>query len=624
MIRDHEGRWLWSAESQNQFAEAQISLPIVEPTVDEAARKIIFASTNIPSLLGMTPVLSLNANGRYLPTRMNGSYQIASVDDAERGSTLKYFGLPSSDIIIQADDGAEVFPDGDSWTFDRKGITEYGELTNVNVEVSSVPDGRQFMVNLEVELKSYLGDASKWNKSMKFNNILHVRSYLNRELPWSRFRLDCEYEFSHLLIFPGEAKRANTCITRRGKMASCRFTLQLRGYQTLLFCGLFIGGDRKPYMILSRNYANQNEVGYFEIYRGFGVTLAKPEISPYIPDRTSSMLLHPSLYDELNRGSCFHNTVCTFEPLALDGPSFKQIHIALGPHQHLDSNPPSDRVNLIEDFRLICENIDVTKDIINNLRILLNKKHGGRRALDRGVLADHQLINLTMDSLASTNGIKILKLEGLKDISLSAIFAQKHVLVSSLYRPGSYSLTSSTGFNESRFDNWAPSQGRYVLMNIVSMQEIDFAGLYLHFMDGSDSPSLAHFRLRPSNAREKFVKRHRRAAAQIQGRLPLRLHPSKLHEILFSSPGMNKPEDFLYSGLPLAMFHINNDVWCLCLERESDAPIIMGLNYENGSTSRLVLEFDEGDKRWHLPETQRALESNPVYSWLLSLLEVME
>ena len=271
MIREHEGRWLWSAESQNQFAEAQNSLPIVVPRVDEAAREIIFESTNIPSLLGMTPVLSLNANGRYLATRMNGSYQIASVDDAERGSTLRYFGLPSSDIIIQAHDSAEVFPDGDSWTFDREGITEYGELTNVNVEVSSIRDGRQFTVNVWVELISYLGDASQWSHSKNFNNILHVRSYLNRELPWSRFRLNSEFNFSHLLLFPGEAKRANSRITNRGGTASCRFTLQPRGFSTRLFCGLFIGGDRKPHMLLSRNYSNVSVAGYFEGRLGFGV-----------------------------------------------------------------------------------------------------------------------------------------------------------------------------------------------------------------------------------------------------------------------------------------------------------------------------------------------------------------
>jgi hypothetical protein len=229
-----------------------------------------------------------------------------------------------------------------------------------------------------------------------------------------------------------------------------------------------------------------------------------------------------------------------------------------------------------------------------------------------------------MDGLKSVNGVKTLELEIPRTTTLDTAFSQIHVLAPSQFRPSTYSPTSSRGFNESRFDSWSQNEGKYILMNIIKREQIDFAGLYLHFTKDSDSPSLAHFRLRPSNARSEFIQRNQRAFSNGQQSPPPYVYPSRLHEILFPSPGMNRPEDFLYNGLPLAMVHINNNVWCLCFEKESKAPLIKGLNYENGAISRFDLEFDEVDKRWHLPLSRRALETNSVYSWLLSLLEVME
>lgn len=626
MIRNQDGRWLWSDENQGCFEKAQVSLPVVEPFVEAETQQIRFTSTNLPSLLGMTPVLSLIGNNHYLPTRMNGMSQTASIQDAERGSDINYFGMPSSDIIIGTQNEDEVFPKGKYWIFERENIPEYGVFTEVNVAVTC--RNRDISVSVDVSYDSYQGVPEEWSETNRFTDIKEVQRYLNVQLPWSRFGLNNDLEFSHLLEFPTEIKRATTLLSTREGKPSCRFTLHRQGYQRIYFYGLFLGNDGNVSFYHDRTYSESNSVGYYtQHWAGFGVSKPYARHRAYNTNLTSNMLLHPVLYDELRAGASFYETKSFLTLFGVDDFSCKQTHLALGQHDDLDSTPRSTECHFIEDFRLICQQIDITNNLIESTRLSIVEDENGGIGFHRFVLLAQELTQYKTKTKVSVSGAYLTRLHirGRNPPAYGQLGNSKHVLSPSSFRARAYSPKSETGVIETQNDEkWVDEVGKYVFLSIVPGNQCEFSGLYVHTSNKLEEPTLRHLRLMPANAREQLISKNQRIFSHIRGGAPSRIHPSRLHEILFSDSERNSHDDFIYNGLPLAIYHIDQEAWCLCLDKERNSPVIKAIRHRVGLFNTWVLELHEDDKRWHLPENQRMLEGNAVFSWLLSQLEVME
>lgn len=230
MIQYQDGRWQWSGHSGNSLREVIHTNCIVEPEVVKERDIIVLRTCNLAPQLGMMPRLKFEANNRIVTSEPNdnGDLEIR-IRDIDKHGRIQYFGLPSDNIIIREFKNKTLFNSGNSWTYERDNLDNYGKIISTEISVTNTNLTRY---NVKCTVRFQPPGSSEINEwSDYLNNQPHevIKRYLEEELPWGRFQIAEEKNFPHIfeIGYGQPAITGETRLIRRDGRAKCIFTYRI-------------------------------------------------------------------------------------------------------------------------------------------------------------------------------------------------------------------------------------------------------------------------------------------------------------------------------------------------------------------------------------------------------------
>lgn len=229
VIQYRDGRWQWSGHSDYTLSEVITRGCIVEPEVVEEGDIIVLRTRNLASQLNVMPRLRFEANNRIVGYEPNndGNLEI-QIRDIDKHDPMQYFGLPSENIEIRESNHERLFISGNSWTYERDNLENYGNI--VFTEISVTGDARRHNVECTVHFElPGSSELREWSDYLKNKGHEVIKTYLEEELPWGRFKIAEEAKFPHRfeIGFGHPAITGETKLIRRDDRARCIFTFRL-------------------------------------------------------------------------------------------------------------------------------------------------------------------------------------------------------------------------------------------------------------------------------------------------------------------------------------------------------------------------------------------------------------
>jgi hypothetical protein len=587
-------------------------------------------STNKPAFnLNIMPTIDLLANSLSLtvtPTREKhprASISTANVRDINKKS-LTYFDVATSDIFLKERKSIGIFSDCPSHTIKRDDKDIYGEITSV--EIHCVGGGRSFHLTGKVSLIDYKEKEINFVLDEPFSEIGEVKTYLEEILPWSKFLLDSDYpQFSHILQFPDRIAKASTTVSVHAKKANCTFELGSFSDKNVI-TALGINADGDSYVTRDSNlYVKwkrvcSNEYGIYLIDITEHETSLKLRLESLHVERALEAIFHPLFFDFLRGGGSLHCEKSFF--LMSDEGRFdvviSHLHIESFDEQMEERREEDNFLVKIEDWAVIGWKLDITSNLHEHIRYVLPPSEQAGNDIQIGCIdTTYRLADLQKNDTSVSDGGKAIGLET-QDVEFQCLSNLPPMIMTREFVPARFSK-SSENLEGSLNEKWDLEDAKYVLVQkpIVSPSaQWELVALYVRIPDNDEPTSLVRLDLITSNH-----------AILMKPKLGFngpseRLHPSNLHRFLFPEARCLNSEDFLKNGLPLGIVQTQWSIYCIRQQQSSLPPQIIEIKETEGITSQVDLEFDEDIKAWRLPTSRRHSESNPIYSWLLSLLEV--
>lgn len=598
--------------------------------MDDEESRLEF-STNKPAFnLNIMPSIDLLANGHPLTVAQTkekhpkASIFTANVRDINKKSH-SYFGVATSDIILrERGPPLGIFSDCPSHTIKRDDKDIYGEITSV--EIHCVGEGRSFHLTGKVSLIDYKEKEIDFVLDEPFSEFGEVKTYLEEILPWSKFLLDSDYpQFSHILQFPDRIAKASTTVSVHAKKANCTFELgSFSDRNVITALGINADGDsyvtRDPNLYVKWKRVCSNEYGIYLIDgTESGTSLELRRESPHVK-RDLEAIFHPLFFDFLRGGGSLHCEKSFF--LMSDEGRFdvviSHLHIESFDEQMEECQEEDDFLVKIEDWAVIGRKLDITSNLHEHIRYVLPTPEQAGNDIQIGCIGtSSRLADLQKNDTSVSDGGKAIGLET-QNVEFQRLSKLPPMIMTSEFLPAQFSK-SSENLEVSLNEKWGSEEARYVLVQkpIVSPSaQWELVAPYVRIPFDNKPTSLVRLDLITSNH-----------AILMKQKLGFngpseRLHPSNLHRFLFPEAIYFNSEDFLRNGLPLGIFQSKWDIYCIRQQCGSLPPQIIAITESKGIVSEMNLEFDEEIRSWRLPTSHRDWESNKIYSWLMSLLEV--
>lgn len=230
VIQYRDGRWEWSGHSGNSLREVIHTNCIVEAEVVEERDIILLRTRNLAPQLGMMPRLTFEANNRVVGSEPNNNGDLEiQIRDIDKHDPMQYFGLPSENIEIRESKNERLFNSGNSWTYERDNLDNYGTIISTEISVTNTDMTR---LNVKCTVRFQLPGSSEpreWSGYLNDKGREVIKTYLEEELPWGRFKIAEETNFPHRfeMDFNLPAITGETKLIRRNDRAQCIFTYRL-------------------------------------------------------------------------------------------------------------------------------------------------------------------------------------------------------------------------------------------------------------------------------------------------------------------------------------------------------------------------------------------------------------
>jgi hypothetical protein len=607
-------QWCWRPSEAGSMESVEEAISNVEVNMDAEQSRLEF-STNKPAFnLNIMPTIDLRANNLSLtitPTtegHPHASKSTANVRDINKRS-LTYFDVATSNIILRERNSIGIFSGRPSYTIERDDKDIYGKITSVDIHC--VGEGRSFHLTGKVSLIDYKEKEIDFVLDKPFSEIGEVKTYLEEILPWSKFLLNSDYPpFSHILQFPDRIAKASTTVSSHDKKANCTFEWRSQ-IDKKVITALGIDADGDSYVTRDSNlYVKwkrvcSNEYGIYLIGRTEQETSLKLRSELLHVERALEAIFHPLFFDFLRGGGSLHCEKSFFlmSDEGIFHVVFSHLHIESFDEQMEERKEEHDFLVKIEDWAVIGWKLDITSNLHKHIRYVLPTPEQAGNDIQIGCIC--------------TPEGKAIGLET-QNVEFQCLSKLPPMIMTREFVPAQFSK-SSGNLEVSLNENWDSEEARYVLVQkpIVSPSaQWELVAPYVRIPFDNKPTSLVRLDLINSNH-----------AILMKQKLGFngpseRLHPSNLHRFLFPEAIYLNSEDFLRNGLPLGIFQSKWDIYCIRQQCGSLPPQIIAITESKGIVSELNLEFDEEIRSWRLPTSHQAMESNQVYSWLLSLLEV--
>ena len=587
-------------------------------------------STNKPAFnLNIMPTIDLEANSLSLtitPTtekHPHASISTANVRDINKKS-LTYFDVATSDIFLKETNSIGIFSDCPFHTIKRDNKDIYGKITRVEIHCEG--RGRSFQLTGEVSLIDYKKKKVVFFLDEKFTDFSEIKTHLEEVLPWSKFLLDCDYPpFSHIFQFPDRLAKASTTVSVHAEKANCTFELgSFSDKNVITALGINANGDsyvtRDPHLYDKWKKVCSDEYGIYLIDKTERETSLNLRLeSPHVK-RDLEAIFHPLFFDFLRRGGSLHCEK-SFFLMSNEG----RFHVVIS-HLHIESfdeqmeerQEEDGFLVKIEDWAVIGWKLDITSNLDEHIRYVWPTPEQAGNDIQIGCIGTpYRLADLQKNDTSVLEGGKAIGLET-QDVEFQCLSNLPPMIMTSEFLPARFSKSSGK-LEGSQNEKWDLEEARYVLVQkpIVSPSaQWELVAPYVRIPSDTKPTSLVRLDLITSN-HAILMKRKLGFNGPSE-----RLHPSNLHRFLFPEDICLNSEDFLKNGLPLGIVQTGWSIHCIRQQQSSLSPQIIEINETKGIISQINLEFDEDIKAWRLPASERGMETNPIYCWFLSLLEV--
>ena len=604
----------WRPSEAGSMESVEEAISNVEVNMDDEQSRLEF-STNKPAFnLNIMPTIDLLANSLSLtitPTaegHPQASKSTANVRDINKRSHT-YFNVATSNIILRERNSICIFSNRPSCTIKRDDKEIYGKITSV--EIHCWGGGHSFHLAGKVSLIDYKEKEIDFPLDYEFSEIGEIKTHLEERLPWSKFWLDSDYPpFSHIFEMPDRIVKASTTVSSHDEKANCTFEWRRGGDKNVITAlGINADGDsyvtRDPRLYDKWKKVCSNEYGIYLIDGTESGTSLKLRVESLHVERTLEAIFHPLFFDFLRGGGSLHCEKSFFLM-----PDEGRFHVVIS-HLHIESfdeqmeerREEDDFQVKIEDWAVIGWKLDITSNLHEHIRYVLPTPEQAGNDIQIGCIG--------------TPEGKAIGLET-QNVEFQCLSNLPPMIMTSEFLPARFSK-SSGNLEGSLNEKWDLEEARYVLVQkpIVSPSaQWELVAPYVRIPSDNKPTSLVRLDLITSDH-----------AILMKQKLGFngpseRLHPSNLHRFLFPEAICFNSEDFLKNGLPLGIFQTQWSIYCIRQQQSSLSPQIIEINETKGIISQVYLEFDEDKKAWRLPTSRRHWESNRIYCWLLSLLEV--